>query len=993
MGDSATRGLNGRFRDEEAEWAIRLRESRMGDSATKGPMGAEWAIRRRRGPVDFAPIRQRAAEAISKSFAAAVEEKWSVKIDEEAIDLVVGVLWIAAGGFEEWCEKVLTPLCKELKGRLIVAAGRAAIARLIVVENSETRAQMWSLEVVSVLARSAAKAAQRKHGQTTPLHVAATLFADPSGLLRQYCLSCQPDSKADGCRALELCFSIALDRLPSDGGQASAHSPLSNSLKAALEGAQASQRRGWPEHPQQLAAPLLAVRVEIKQLIISILEDPQVSRVMWDAGFSSAAVKAVVEQSLSSSSSNYSSTSTSSTITAVPVRLLTTTTSPVSPVPSVPAHLSETPRLPNGSGAAGAGDGEQQRTEEMKRVMSTLSSFKKRNPIVVGDLDPQAVTKAVIQTIESGLAPPPLHTAKVVSFAKELYTATISGNKSWIVAKIGELGNIIQLHAIGGVVVDIGDLKCLVESLDRPPTTTSSWINAQLTAWETAWAAVAEMARLLKAFREGGIQVWLLGTATYTTYVRCQIYHPTMDDDWDLQAVYIAQSSQISPRIGTQQFPEILPSSTRTGMCAVCAESYSHDIAKATNHLLPKETLLKKWQEVCCRLHSNVPSPPSAASLPETSVKEPKKVEFLNQQKTSFADAVDDETFKKLYKCLLDKVSWQPEAASATAIALLRPKPGNRRGHTWLLYLGPDKIGKRKMATAISELVFRAPPVVVKLSDTDCEKEGECTVRFRGWTSMDRLVEAIRKNPSSVVLIEEFDRTDDLMVRRSIKRAMEQGTMVDSYGQEVSLGSVVFVLTSNWLPEQFKRSYESLIQCEGKALRAVERRRLLNLSLCLNLAFGTAAEADSSEGSSNVTVERNVSKGRLAVSANEDSTLFMPELVQLVDGAVVFTPVDFAAIRRRATEAISKSFAAAVGERWSISIDKEAIDLVAGNLWIAADGFEEWCEKVVTPLCKELESRLIAAGSAAIARLSVVENSGTRAVGGGGGGGGGGDRV
>ncbi|KAG6520656.1 hypothetical protein ZIOFF_017716 [Zingiber officinale] len=912
--------------------------------------------------------------------------------------------------------------------------------------------QMLTPEAASVLARSIVEAVQRKHGRITPLHVAAVLLAAPSGILRRSCLSSHPDSASHPlrCRALELCFSVALDRLPSDGGRDAAQPPMSNALKAALKRAQANQRRGCPEQPQQPAAPLLAVKVELDQLVVSILDDPQVSRVMREAGFSSTVVKAVVEQSLSSSSSN--SSSTSSTITAA---VLSTTTSPVSPVPPSPAHLYVNPRLFNGSGAAATASIEQPRTEEVKRVMSTLSRSKKRNPVLVSDIDPEAVIQDVIQKIESGAAPPPLHTAKVVSFGKDFSAAMASGVKSWIAAKIRELGSILESQLIGGdhgVVVDIGDLKWLVDSSVRPPTMTLSKINAQQTVSETAHTAVAEMATLLQSFRDRGRQIWLLGTATWTTYLRCQVYHPTMEDDWDLQAVQMAPSFQNFPRT-CKQIPVTINSATNTGMCALCTEGYRHDITKGshqpapkvdenralppwlqlakrcnesgtTDHVQHKETLLKKWQHICSRLHSKA-SPPSplllcsgnspAIPLVEISVKtdlvlgnsatcnpnEPKKVEFLNQKKTNFAGVSDIDAFKRLYKGLLDKVSWQPEVASAMAATVLRLKSeSRRRGHSWLLYLGPDKIGKRKMATALSELVFGTPPVVVKLGG-DAEEEGECTVSSsRGRTLMDRVVEAIRKNPFAVVLVEEFDRTNDVLVRGSIKRAMEQGRMVDSHGREISLGSAIFIVTSSWLPEEFKKSHKSLIECEEKILRAAARGRWLELSaekttskrcvdwlrhgapptklrrplsLDLNLAMGMAEEADPGEGSSDVTVERDVSKERLDVKQSTSSVA--AEMAELADGAVVFEPVDFSPMRRRAAEAISSIYAAVMGDKWSIRVDEEATDRVVGCAWIAGEKLDEWSERVLTPRFKELKGRLKTAEGAVGVRLSVMEGS------------------
>jgi hypothetical protein len=33
--------------------------------------------------------------------------------------------------------------------------------------------------------------------------------------------------------------------------------------------------------------------------------------------------------------------------------------------------------------------------------------------------------------------------------------------------------------------------------------------------------------------------VWVIGTATCATYLKCQVYHPALESEWDLQAVPI----------------------------------------------------------------------------------------------------------------------------------------------------------------------------------------------------------------------------------------------------------------------------------------------------------------------------------------------------------------------------------------------------------------------------------------------------------------------
>lgn len=148
--------------------------------------------------------------------------------------------------------------------------------------------QALTAEAAGIVKQAVTLAKRRGHAQVTPLHVVNTMLAASGGLLRVACL--QSHSHPLQCKALELCFSVALNRLPASssspvlGHHHSQYPSISNALVAAFKRAQAYQRRGSIENQQQ---PVLTVKIELEQLIISMLDDPSVSRVMREAGFSS----------------------------------------------------------------------------------------------------------------------------------------------------------------------------------------------------------------------------------------------------------------------------------------------------------------------------------------------------------------------------------------------------------------------------------------------------------------------------------------------------------------------------------------------------------------------------------------------------------------------------------------------------------------------------------------------------------------------------------
>ncbi|XP_006346003.1 uncharacterized protein [Solanum tuberosum] len=163
--------------------------------------------------------------------------------------------------------------------------------------------QALTVESSSIVKQALNLAKRRGHSHVTPLHVAsAMLVSSSSTLLRKACF--QTNSHPIQYKALELCFNVALNRLPTSASnpilEPHVHPPfLSNALVAAFKRAQAYQRRGSVENQQQQQH----LKVEIDQLVISILDDPSVSRVMSEAGFSSIQLKTNVEHAISSENS------------------------------------------------------------------------------------------------------------------------------------------------------------------------------------------------------------------------------------------------------------------------------------------------------------------------------------------------------------------------------------------------------------------------------------------------------------------------------------------------------------------------------------------------------------------------------------------------------------------------------------------------------------------------------------------------------------------
>ncbi|XP_052183416.1 protein SMAX1-LIKE 3-like [Diospyros lotus] len=363
-------------------------------------------------------------------------------------------------------------------------------------------------EAATIVKQAISLARRRGHAQVTPLHVAATMLATSAGRLRAACLKAH--SHPLQCKALELCFNVALNRLPT-----STSSPilaphyhhhhqqpaLSNALVAAFKRAQAHQRRGSVESQQQ---PILALKVELNQLVVSILDDPSVSRVMREAGFSSTQVKANVEQAVS---------------LEITICSQSTTTPPV----SCQSKLDST---------------EQQqacREDDVMSVINSLLSKKRRNTVIVGEslASAEAVVRGVIDKFERGDVKED-HLRYVPFINLPLFSLKNLGIEE-AEQRMRELRCLVKSHVGRGLVLYLGDLNWVSEFW-------SSYGGHSRNYYCPVELMIMELSRLLSGGEQSG-KLWLMGISTFQTYMSCRSGHPCLETLWQLHPLTVPVGS------------------------------------------------------------------------------------------------------------------------------------------------------------------------------------------------------------------------------------------------------------------------------------------------------------------------------------------------------------------------------------------------------------------------------------------------------------------
>ncbi|XP_031485153.1 protein SMAX1-LIKE 7-like [Nymphaea colorata] len=385
--------------------------------------------------------------------------------------------------------------------------------------------QCLTPESAKVLDDAVAVARRRNHAQTTSLHVVSALLAIPSSGFREACIRSRfiYSNNRLHSRALELCFSVALDRLPSSHG--ADDPPISNSLMAAIKRAQAIQRRFSADVAAATAAaaaaavqsyqqPLSSVKVELQQLILSILDDPIVSRVMAEAGFRSNDVKLSIERPQPPPRFFH----------RPPLFLCNIVDEPrFSPFTSATA-------MSTASAAATTPDGFSHCSVKLADV---LMADKKRNPLLLSMVggSGDGLVRDFLAAVEKGEVPEGIKGMKVASLEKELVAKDTDSLKT----KLGDVRDMVEGCSRPGVLLNLGDLKCFV---DCPAFASSSFLVF----------VVSAVAQLVAAYQSASKRLWLLATATYEIFMQCQTCYPSMEDDWDLHPLPIS-SLRPPPRL------------------------------------------------------------------------------------------------------------------------------------------------------------------------------------------------------------------------------------------------------------------------------------------------------------------------------------------------------------------------------------------------------------------------------------------------------------
>ena len=160
---------------------------------------------------------------------------------------------------------------------------------------------------------------------------------------------------------------------------------------------------------------------------------------------------------------------------------------------------------------------------------------------------------------------------------------------------------------------------------------------------------------------------------------------------------------------------------------------------------------------------------------------------------------------QRLEQELHERVVGQDEAVRALSRSVRRSRNGlgspNRPVGSFL-FLGPTGVGKTELAKALAGALFGGEDRMVRLDMSEFQERHTASrlvgapPGYVGHEEAGELTEAVRRNPYSVVLLDEIEKAHP-DVFNTLLQVLDDGRLTDGHGRTVDFTNTVLIMTSN----------------------------------------------------------------------------------------------------------------------------------------------------------------------------------------------------
>ena len=199
--------------------------------------------------------------------------------------------------------------------------------------------------------------------------------------------------------------------------------------------------------------------------------------------------------------------------------------------------------------------------------------------------------------------------------------------------------------------------------------------------------------------------------------------------------------------------------------------------------------------------------------------------------------STEREKILHLHDALAQRVMGQDEALNLVSDAIMRSKAGiqdENRPLGSFLFLGPTGVGKTEVAKALAQQLFDDESRIVRIDMSEYMEKFSVSrligapPGYVGYEEGGQLTEAVRRNPYSIVLLDEIEKAHP-DVFNILLQILDDGRITDSKGVTVDFKNTILIITSNLGSEYaFEADHHERTSHYMDAVHAFFRPELIN---------------------------------------------------------------------------------------------------------------------------------------------------------------------
>ena len=470
------------------------------------------------------------------------------------------------------------------------------------------------------------------------------------------------------------------------------------------------------------------------------------------------------------------------------------------------------------------------RNKEIQETAEILSRRTKNNPVLVGDagVGKTAVVEGLAQAIVNGDVPAAIKNKEIISIdisgleAGTQYRGAFEENIQNMIKEVKDAGNIIlffdEIHQILGAGSTGGDSgsKGLADIL-KPALSRGELTVIGATTQDEYRNTILKNAALARRFNEVKVNApsaqdsfnILMGIRDlYEKHHNVILPDNVLKAAVDFSIQYIPQRSLPDKAIDlidmtAAHLAAQHPVTDVKSLEKEIAEQKEKQEAAATKEDYEAALNAKvRIEELQKQIDNHTEDKKVTATVNDVA----ESVERLTGVPVSNMGASDIERLKELASRLKGKVIGQDEAVDAVARAIRRNRAGFDEGNRPIgsfLFVGPTGVGKTELAKQLALDMFGSKDAIIRLdmseySDrTAVSKLIGTTAGYVGYDDNNNtLTERIRRNPYSIVLLDEIEKADPQVITLLLQ-VLDDGRLTDGQGNTINFKNTVIIATSN----------------------------------------------------------------------------------------------------------------------------------------------------------------------------------------------------